>query len=101
MRDGPQLRPEPDAGVPRLAAEVIGFRYWRLDGDALRPLLYSNPYRWHLGPNTAHCLCTPEDGHPFLPDPDCTCGLYAYHEPPPHPPYEAAMVSGAGRRSAP
>jgi len=67
-----------DAGeAPDLIEPVIGFRNWRLiDGVLTSP--YSG-VAWEEPLLCARCLSTP-DLH-LAPDPDCDCGVSAYHEP--------------------
>ena len=61
---------EPEVG------QVRALRTFRIGPDGgLYPLFSSR--RWHDGPNTARCAR--EDRPPHRsPDPDCTCGFYAY-----------------------
>ncbi|HTU97096.1 MAG TPA: hypothetical protein VMF14_14715 [Solirubrobacteraceae bacterium] len=64
--------------VPDLIDAVVGFRQWRLHGDRLH-----SPYRrvvWRHPDLAAHCAL---EGHGLnaIPDPQCTCGIYAYYDP--------------------
>lgn len=97
MRSGGGSEP----GPPRLGEKVLGFRQWTLGNHGLRPLVASLPYTWGPGPNQARCLrsqINPNAGAGLsehrAPDPNCHCGLYAYHAPSRQPPAGDA-VSGA------
>jgi hypothetical protein len=61
--------------APDLIEPVVGFRNWRVIDGAL-----TSPYAgtvWHEALICARCL---GGAHP-APDPDCDCGVSAYHEP--------------------
>ena len=63
--------------APDLIEPVIGFRNWRVIEGAL-----TSPYSgavWDESLMCARCL-TASPVHP-APDPDCDCGVSAYHEP--------------------
>jgi hypothetical protein len=68
-----------DAAAPDLVTAVIGFRQWRLRGDELWSL--RGDERWGPGLHTATC----DDPRHSSPAPanGCTCGIYAWYEPPP------------------
>lgn len=76
---------DPYAGFEPQVGEIRALRTFRVGpGGVLYPLFSDAP--WRDGPNTATCLrCPPRTGtsadvlppHP-APDPDCTCGFYAY-----------------------
>jgi hypothetical protein len=55
---------------------LLGFRAWYVDDDELCSLIFREP--WPAGvPARAHCL----EGHDCsAPEPNCLCGLYAYHD---------------------
>ena len=73
--------------APDLIEPVTGFRRWRLVGERLTsPFI---PLRWDEA--VAHARCYPANrsllfGDGWLdkphraPDPDCRCGIYAWHE---------------------
>lgn len=69
------------AGFEPQVGEIRAVRTFRVGpGGVLYPLF--SPDAWHDGANHAHCRirdgagATPTDHHP--PDPDCSCGFYAY-----------------------
>jgi hypothetical protein len=68
-----------EAAAPDLITAVIGFRHWRLRGSELWSMLATE--RWEPGLQIAHC----EDPRHVTPAPanGCTCGIYAWYEPPP------------------
>lgn len=78
------------AGAPDLMAPVVGFRKWRVVRDHL-----SSPYiplRWDAPVVRARCFPANRSlmfGEGWLdephsaPHPDCRCGVYAWHRPPP------------------
>src|SRR5437763_5190806 len=68
-----------EAAAPDLVTAAIGFRQWRMHGSELWAL--RAPARWHPGVQTAHCDAASHDGP--APASGCTCGIYAWYEPPP------------------
>jgi hypothetical protein len=69
---------EPFAGFEPYVGDIRALRTFRVGpGGELYPLFHPAP--WVDGPNTARCLSTRAggDGHD-APEPDCTCGFYAY-----------------------
>jgi hypothetical protein len=68
-----------EAVAPDLITAVIGFRQWRLHGSELWSLRATD--RWDGSVQTAHC----ESGTHAGPAPanGCTCGIYAWYDPPP------------------
>ena len=76
--------------APDLIEPVVGFRRWRLLGERLSsPFI---PVQWDE--RTLHARCFPANrrllfGHGWLdepheaPHPNCKCGIYAWHRPPP------------------
>ncbi|HEV2769213.1 MAG TPA: hypothetical protein VGV40_03425 [Solirubrobacteraceae bacterium] len=76
------------SAVPDLLAPVVGFRAWRIvDRRLLSPHI---PVRWEG--RTMQASCYPANrrltfGRGWLsaphasPDPECKCGIYAYHRP--------------------
>ena len=67
---------DPYGGFEPQVGEVRAVRTFRIGPDGGLYPLFSND-RWHDGPNTARC--SREDRAPHRsPDPDCTCGFYAY-----------------------
>jgi hypothetical protein len=63
------------AAAPDLIEPLVGYRNWRLIDGVL-----TSPYsavEWHEPLMCARCLVR---GHP-APDPDCDCGVSAYHAP--------------------
>lgn len=62
--------------APDLTCKVTGYRAWNLINGKLRPLNPQWPY-WRIGTNQATCQ---RHDH-AAPDPDCVCGLYAWHTP--------------------
>jgi len=92
----------PEIAAPDLIEAVVAFRAWRVvDGALLSPFI---PCRWE-GP-VMHAECYPANrallfGRGWLtephdpPDPDCRCGIYAYHRPGTQPYYgEFQWVDG-------
>lgn len=75
--------------APDFIEPVIGFRYWRLRGSELWSL--RGHERWARGVRTASC---PVESHQ-APQPGCSCGLYAWHEPPPRSGATGDLVAGA------
>jgi hypothetical protein len=67
---------DPYGGFEPQVGQIRAVRTFRVGRDGgLYPLFSSD--RWQDGANTARCLR--EDGPPHRsPDPDCTCGFYAY-----------------------
>jgi hypothetical protein len=61
--------------APDLIEPIVGFRNWRvIDGVLTSPYAGSE---WHEPLMCGRCLVR---GHP-APQPDCDCGVSAYHEP--------------------
>jgi len=82
-----------EAAAPDLVTAVIGFRQWRLRGAELWSLRADD--RWQRGVQTARCG---DGGHSGLaPANGCTCGFYAWYEPPPRGASAATpdLVAGA------
>jgi hypothetical protein len=67
---------DPYGGFEPQVGEIRALRTFRIGPDGALYPLFSNQ-RWHDGSNTASCLRTDRPPHPS-PDPDCTCGFYAY-----------------------
>jgi hypothetical protein len=68
-----------EAAAPDLITAVIGFRHWRLLGSELWSMRATE--RWEPGLHSAHC---DDPGHDTpAPANGCTCGIYAWYEPPP------------------
>ena len=76
--------------APDLVEPVVGFRRWRLLGERLSSPFV--PVQWEG--RTLHARCYPANrrlvfGHGWLsepheaPHPQCKCGIYAWHRPPP------------------
>ncbi len=65
--------------APDLITAVIGFRQWRLRGTELWS--FRGTDRWTPGLQTATCN-DPRHSTP-APANGCTCGIYAWYEPPP------------------
>ena len=80
--------------APLLAAEVVGYRVWRLGDDgALRSYVSVHPdaaTAWTPGDVTASC----HRGH-AAPSAGCSCGLHAAYEPP-----DPCVDGGFGRNHA-
>lgn len=74
MTDLPDLAgPAPDLIDP-----IIGYRQWRLVGQALSSVF--NDTRWDRAQISARC--DSHRHHPeVVPDHDCSCGIYAYYDP--------------------
>ena len=69
--------PACDVQAPDLIEPVVGFRNWRLiDGVLVSP---HSGVEWQEPLLCARCLLDPEVH--VAPDPDCDCGVSAYHEP--------------------
>ena len=68
-----------EAAAPDLITAVIGFRHWRLRDSELWSMRATE--RWEPGLQIAHC----DDPRHDTPAPanGCTCGIYAWYEPPP------------------
>ena len=65
----------PVAEIPLLTHAIPGFRAWRLADGVLGPATAGRG-DWSPGTNVGVCAM----GHRHaVPDPDCTCGLYAFH----------------------
>jgi hypothetical protein len=82
-----------EAKAPDLITPVIGFRQWRLRGPELWS--YRATERWRRGVHTAHCDAGSHDTP--APANGCTCGIYAWYEPPPRGASAATadLVAGA------
>jgi len=65
--------------APDLVRPLIGFRQWRLHDGVLHSMWTDDP--WHGG--VMHARCDARSAHDTgpgdVPDPDCTCGVYAWH----------------------
>ncbi len=67
---------DPYGGLEPQVGQIRALRTFRIGPDgALYPLFSKEP--WEDGVNTARCLRKDRPPHPG-PDPDCTCGFYAY-----------------------
>lgn len=68
----------PVVHAPDLIEPIIGFRQWRLAGDALLSIACDE--RWQEPSLAARCLV---GGHPHdaAPVSACSCGVYAWYEP--------------------
>ena len=63
---------------PLIPGVIHGVRVWNVDEHSLlRGVGYGGPLAWSPDgePTSAHCL----GGSHRAPDPECDCGLYAYH----------------------
>lgn len=69
-------------GAPDIMEHVVGYRGWRLRWDGRLASAGAGRTIWAPGVNTASC--DPRSEH-TAPAGDCTCGLYAFHDPPPAP----------------
>jgi hypothetical protein len=79
--------------APDLIEPLIGYRYWRLQDDALCSPFVA--FRWERGMNTARCAVDP--GH-LDPPPahDCACGIHAWYRPCPRLGYATPdLIGGA------
>jgi hypothetical protein len=66
--------------APDLVRPVIGFRQWRLCDGALQSMWTDD--RWDRAELQARCRADVFDASPGrrgAPDPDCTCGVHAWH----------------------
>jgi hypothetical protein len=63
--------------APDLIEPIVGFRNWRLVDGVLTSLFA--PVEWHEPLLCARCIRAPETHD--APDPNCDCGVSAYHEP--------------------
>ncbi len=66
------------AEKPLIPGVIHGVRVWHVDEHSLlRGIGYGGPLAWSPDgePTSAHCL----GGAHRAPDPECDCGLYAYH----------------------
>lgn len=72
---------EPYGGFEPQVGEIRAVRTFRIGPGATLYPLFSD-HAWTSAINTAHCRMTAHDGLPpaahIAPDPDCTCGFYAY-----------------------
>lgn len=66
----------PYSGFEPQVGEIRALRTFRIGPDGALYPLFSNE-RWHDDSNTARCLRKDRPPH-RSPDPDCTCGFYAY-----------------------
>ncbi len=67
---------DPYGGFEPQVGQIRALRTFRIGPDgAVYPLFSKEP--WHDGANTARCLRKDRPPH-RSPDPDCTCGFYAY-----------------------
>jgi hypothetical protein len=67
---------DPYGGFEPQVGQIRALRTFRIGPDGvLYPLFSDDP--WHDGDNSAHCLRKDRPPHPS-PDPDCTCGFYAF-----------------------
>ena len=92
-----RVHAEHGLGERHVRGKVIGFRAWSIDGYRLGSANRRLHAHWRIGVNRAECLTDrlhasllqrgvwtvePWDGPAHdAPDPDCQCGLYAYHDP--------------------
>jgi hypothetical protein len=70
----------PSVAAPDLMRPVIGFRQWRLQHGVLRSLWTDDA--WVGGMHCARCRADAFDCCAAVreaPEPDCTCGVYAWH----------------------
>jgi hypothetical protein len=67
---------DPYGGFEPQVGQIRALRTFRIGPDGALYPLFSNQ-RWHDGSNTAGCLREDEPPH-RSPDPECTCGFYAY-----------------------
>jgi hypothetical protein len=63
--------------VPDFVEPLVGYRAWRLAGDALVPWSAGLAGTWTPGVNQARCLHAANDPRHAPPVADCSCGLYA------------------------
>jgi hypothetical protein len=91
---------DPYGGFEPQVGQIRALRTFRIGPDgALYPLFSNEP--WHDGSNTARCVRKGRPPH-RSPDPDCTCGFYAYGTEPavsehPRSRHVLAVVSCWGR----
>ena len=65
------------AGFEPQVGEIRAVRSFRVGPDGTLYPLFSDQ-AWVDGTNTARCRVTPDDPDHAAPDPECTCGFYAY-----------------------
>ena len=65
------------AGFEPQVGEIRAVRSFRVGPDGTLYPLFSDQ-AWVDGANTARCRVTPDDPDHGAPDPECTCGFYAY-----------------------
>jgi hypothetical protein len=65
------------AGFEPQVGEIRAVRSFRIGADGVLYPLFSD-HGWSDGPNTARCRVTHGDQIHDVPDPECTCGFYAY-----------------------
>ncbi|MCB0868157.1 MAG: hypothetical protein KDB48_05645 [Solirubrobacterales bacterium] len=65
--------------TPFLAGTIIGIRQWHSDLSLsrLRPL--TRYQDWKMDGKPTEAVCANHEGSHQAPDPDCDCGLHAYH----------------------
>jgi hypothetical protein len=65
--------------TPDLVRPLVGFRQWRLRDGVLYSMWTDDP--WPGGQLSGRCRgsCDCEAGIGVAPDPDCTCGVHAWH----------------------
>jgi hypothetical protein len=79
--------PAPD-DPPVVPGTIHGIRCWRLHDDRLGGLFHSAD--WLEGGRPTRARCDVRSSHD-APQPDCSCGLYAYH------PWSRAAAAAAGQ----
>ncbi len=63
--------------VPLYHEELMGFRAWRVPARSTELYATSRKRPWH--PGTTRAICAKGRKH-NPPDPDCSCGIHAFHE---------------------
>lgn len=58
---------------------IVGFRFWKITGEDQDPVLKSVGLGDTVWEEVSKATCRIGYGHK-APDPDCSCGLYAYHK---------------------
>jgi hypothetical protein len=70
---------ETSLSAPDLVRPLIGFRQWRLHDGALYSIWTDDPWRGGLLRARCRGSFNCYAGMRAAPDPDCTCGVYAWH----------------------
>lgn len=73
----------PSISAPDLVRPLIGFRQWRLYDGVLHSMWTDDPWGDGIMQARCHTSFAHGVGPSDVPDPECTCGVYAWHRPVP------------------